>query len=99
MSVLIRSFTDPRSFTPQNFPHGVLPRTSVESHVPWALMTDRRVDPGAYACSLPQSFLGFMQRYAAWRTDDYDIVELAATHWRPNAGALPSRLSRQLTPS
>lgn len=38
-------------------------------------------------------------QYAAWRTDHYDIVELGATHWRHNAGALPSHLNRQLTPS
>jgi len=55
-------------------------------------------NPGAYASSLPQAFLGSMQ-YAAWRTDYYDIVELGATHWRHNAGALPSHLNRQLTPS
>ena len=44
MSVfLIRSFADPRSFTPQHFPQGVLPRTPAESYVPWALTADRRV--------------------------------------------------------
>lgn len=53
-------------------------------------------NPGAYALSLPQTFLDSRQ-YAAWRTDYYDIVELGATHWRHNAGALPSHLNRQLT--
>ncbi|KZC36017.1 hypothetical protein RHOFW510R12_29760 [Rhodanobacter sp. FW510-R12] len=44
MSVfLIRSFDDPRSFTPKNFPQGALSRTPAESYVPWGLTADQRV--------------------------------------------------------
>jgi len=38
MSVLlIRSFGGPRSFVPQNFPQGVLPRTSAELKGTWLI--------------------------------------------------------------
>ncbi|WP_418317050.1 hypothetical protein [Piscinibacter sakaiensis] len=51
--------------------------------------------PGAFIPSLPQAFLNSMQ-FRNWRAEYYDVVELGATHWRHNAGALPSHLNTQL---
>jgi len=51
--------------------------------------------PGAYAPSLPAAFLSSLQ-CRQWRAKFYDIVVLGATHWRNNAGVLPSHLNRAL---
>lgn len=51
--------------------------------------------PGAFIDSLPSSFTNSSD-FREWSVRYYDIVYLGATHWRYNAGALPSHLNPNL---
>ena len=52
-------------------------------------------EPGAFQKSLPMTFVNSSD-FQRWNETFYDIVTLGATHWRHNAGTLPSHLNTQL---
>jgi hypothetical protein len=52
-------------------------------------------NPGAYMPSLPVSFI-YSPQFGDWRDRYYDVVVLGATHWRFNAGIVPSHLNKNL---